>query len=120
MTQRMIALVVDDNDIIREFVGRALSDAGFGVLRARDGMEAAEVYGACGADLLVTDLDMPRLDGVGLSQLLRAVTPDLPILIMTGDGGAAELGIADEVLLKPFGFGALGRAVERTLQGSAH
>lgn len=79
------ALVVDDEEAIRRFVERVLSDAGFRTWVAHDGVQAASVAAAMGqVDLLVTDLMMPNGNGDELARRLRELEPDLPVLYLTG------------------------------------
>lgn len=79
-------LVVDDEDLVRLVVARRLRLAGFDVTEARDGLEALARLPGVGADIVVTDLNMPRCNGEQLIRELRrsASTATLPILLMTG------------------------------------
>src|SRR5437870_6187424 len=85
MSQQRI-LLADDEAFVRTFVRAILNTAGFEVLEASDGAEAIEIVqqvrGAI--DLLVTDVRMPRMDGVALAQALTDMYPDIPILFISG------------------------------------
>jgi two-component system chemotaxis response regulator CheY len=70
----MKILISDDDPIIRMFVQRAAEHASHDVVLARDGREALELLAAVDPDLLITDLQMPELDGFGLIRAVR----DLP------------------------------------------
>jgi DNA-binding NtrC family response regulator len=101
-------LVVDDEHAIRRFAARVLVLAGYLVHEASDGAEALAFITAAGTavDVVVSDIMMPRLNGVELAEALAATHPDLPVILMTGYGAAtlAERGIAPPcaVLVKPF------------------
>jgi two-component system chemotaxis response regulator CheY len=79
-------MVVDDEDLVRLVVARRLRLAGFEVTEARDGLEALARLPGTGADLILTDLNMPRCNGEQLIRELRRspATAALPILLMTG------------------------------------
>jgi CheY-like chemotaxis protein len=100
-------LVVDDEPGVRHFTARILRDEGYGVHEAADGLEALElVRAAAPIDAVVSDIVMPRLNGVELLQSLSTLRPDLPVILMSGYGAIqlAERGIASpcSVLSKPF------------------
>lgn len=77
-------LVVDDSDMVRELVVLLLTlDGGFHVREARDGVEALDVLDAHTVDVVVTDLRMPRMDGLDLAVEVRRRWPSLPILLLT-------------------------------------
>jgi two-component system cell cycle sensor histidine kinase/response regulator CckA len=101
-------LVVDDEPGIRRFTARILCDEGYLVHEAGDGLEALEFIQAGGVviDAVVSDIVMPRLNGVELLQTLARTHPTLPIVLMSGYGidELAHRGIASPcaVLGKPF------------------
>ena len=76
------ALVVDDLANARKAVGEQLSRVGFDVCYAEDGFAALTVFGRVRPDLIVTDCQMPRLDGLGLLRRVRAVS-DVPVVMIT-------------------------------------
>jgi len=77
-------LVAEDEALAAMALEDLLLEAGFDVLLAADGQEALETAGRERFDLLLTDLRMPRLDGRELIRRLRAMRPDLPVVVMTG------------------------------------
>jgi DNA-binding NtrC family response regulator len=101
-------LLVDDEVAVRRFAGRVLERAGYGVFEAEDGIEALELLDgpAAAADVVVSDIVMPRLNGVELMQALANSRPELPVILMTGYATSAltERGILVPcgVLSKPF------------------
>ncbi|HEY9015047.1 MAG TPA: response regulator [Gemmatimonadales bacterium] len=103
-----MVLVVDDESAVRRFAARVLSRAGYEVLEAPDGAEALALVKAENAlvDVVVSDIVMPRMNGVELMEALSVSNPDLPVILMSGYATAAlsELGIAApcSILTKPF------------------
>jgi two-component system, chemotaxis family, chemotaxis protein CheY len=79
------ALVVDDSLTMRQMVSFTLKQAGFGVLEAVDGQDALEQMEAARVDLIVTDLNMPRVDGIAFIRRLRSRTASkyTPVLMLT-------------------------------------
>ncbi|TAM99542.1 MAG: response regulator, partial [Rhizobiaceae bacterium] len=78
-------LIVDDSLTIRQMVAFTLKDAGFAVLEASDGQDAIEKLGGQRVDLIITDLNMPRVDGIHLIRAMRQrdVSRHTPILMLT-------------------------------------
>ena len=83
-------LVVDDSDITRTLLSRALTRAGFDVITARDGLEGAELALRAQPDAVVTDLEMPSMDGYQLVRLLKSdpASAHIPIVVVTSHGEA--------------------------------
>src|SRR5262249_42726301 len=82
----MPILVVDDEPSFRSAVNSILRQAGFHTIEARDGLEAYEIVRAIGAsvELLLTDFQMPRMDGLSLIESVRKLHPKVPVVLMTG------------------------------------
>ncbi len=82
-------LTVDDSSTMRQMIGFTLKGAGFDILEAGDGLEALERARGQKLSLVITDVNMPRMDGITLVQRLRAL-PDFrftPILVLTTESG---------------------------------
>jgi two-component system response regulator AtoC len=79
-------LVVDDEEGVRSFIAEALAGEGLHVVTAQDGQEAAELVERQSFHLVITDLKMPRLDGMALLRKLRAETPETEVIILTAYG----------------------------------
>ena len=78
-------LIVDDEEPLRRFVDRVLTQAGYTTTTASDGPEAIEAAAKLGSfDLLVTDLMMPQMTGDELARRLRQSQPSLKVLYLTG------------------------------------
>lgn len=118
-------LVVDDEPIVRRFASRVLADAGYSVATAADGAEALELVQGRREPVrvVVSDIVMPRLNGVQLLEALAVSHPELPIILMSGyaAGQLAERGIAApcSVLAKPFAPEQLLAEVRRCLDRAA-
>jgi DNA-binding response OmpR family regulator len=99
-------LVVDDDVLVRDVVGRYLGQAGYQVTVAGDGADALLAAKAAPPDLVVLDLMLPGLSGLEVCKLLRAASP-VPIVMLTALGEeedrivGLELG-ADDYVTKPF------------------
>jgi chemosensory pili system protein ChpA (sensor histidine kinase/response regulator) len=85
-----VVVVADDSISVRKFVGRMLEKAGYRVKLASDGLEASEVVAQIGCHLVVTDLEMPRMNGYELMAHLRqnSATRKIPVLVVTSRAGA--------------------------------
>jgi CheY-like chemotaxis protein len=115
-------LVVEDEPALAAAVSEALTDAGFTVDRAGDGLEALRRVAAKSYDLIVCDLKMPKVDGMRFYQKLAATYPDLArrVIFVTGDvaGTDAERFLQDSGcrwLAKPFRLGDLLRTARDIL-----
>lgn len=101
-------LIVDDEAIVRRTLGRTLERFGYRVREAASGATALQALREEPADLLLTDLHMPDMDGVQLLIAARAMLPALRIFAMSGDPDAiamlqqSGLGIGVVTLAKPF------------------
>jgi two-component system, chemotaxis family, chemotaxis protein CheY len=82
-------LTVDDSKTMRDMVAFTLRGAGFDVVEAEDGLKALGVLERTSVDLVITDINMPNMDGVSLTRQLRAKPTfrSTPILILTTEGG---------------------------------
>jgi two-component system response regulator FlrC len=76
-------LVVDDEEGVRSFIAGALATEKLHVVTAKDGQEAAELVDHQSFHLVVTDLKMPRLDGLSLLRKLRKETPETEVIVLT-------------------------------------
>ncbi len=85
-----VVVVADDSISVRKFVGRMLEKAGYRVKLASDGLEASDLVAQIGCHLVITDLEMPRMNGYELMAHLRQnpVTRKIPVLVVTSRAGA--------------------------------
>jgi PAS domain S-box-containing protein len=121
-----LVLVVEDEDTVREFAVRGLSEAGFTVLSATGATEALALVDRDRPPLsaIVTDLAMPGLDGGALAEQLRRRYPAVPVLYMSGftDDDVIRRGLMapeQPFLQKPFGPDELARRVKALVEGAA-
>jgi adenylate cyclase len=105
-------LVVDDSRTLRKILIRELNSLGFhNILEAADGLEAIEVVKTKAVDLMLLDMEMPELDGLGVLGQLKAddTYKSLPIIVISGADQfektikCIEIG-AEDYLPKPFSF----------------
>lgn len=77
-------LVVDDVAAVRRMLERVLTDKGYAVVSASDGIEAQQLVAAEEFDLVLSDVAMPGADGISLLAAIRARDPELPVILLTG------------------------------------
>jgi len=114
-----LILLADDEESVRSYVSAILDRAGYRLLQARDGVEALELARAHGPiDLVLTDVRMPRMDGIALANAILGETPAVPVIYISG----YPLPMAEEdshacvALAKPFTRQALLDAIGKCLQ----
>ena len=86
-------MVVDDDTSVRAYLKAALKSEGFRTLEAEDGELGLELVRKIGSDidLIISDIKMPKLDGIQLANLVRAEFPKIPIILISGyTDGALE------------------------------
>lgn len=118
-------VIAEDDDAIAHLISAGLGDAGFLCLRARDGEEALDLVRSETPDLLVLDLMMPKLDGIGVCRRIKAdvLLSRVPILMLTSMAGidqkvaGLEAG-ADDYLSKPFDLRELTARVKALIRQS--
>jgi CheY-like chemotaxis protein len=115
-------LIVDDALTVRTALRRLVEDAGFRVESARDGVDAIDTLRAFKPSIVLTDLEMPNMNGVELTSHLRGRDDlkNVPIIMITSRSQekhrrmAAEAGV-DAYLTKPYNDGELLQAIRRQL-----
>ena len=119
MTTKTV-LTIDDSRTMREMLNMALVQAGYRVLQAVDGVEGLEMLQAEGVDVVITDINMPRLDGFGVIEGVRAnpTHRGTPILVLTTESDVAKKERARQAgatgwIVKPFNPVKLVDAVRR-------
>ncbi len=113
-------LVAEDDQAVQSFVCRALSHKGHDVTAVDDGLLALAALGQAEFDLLITDIVMPGLDGIGLALKVARDWPALPVLLMTGYSAECQRAhnleeLICRVITKPFSLEQICRAAEETL-----
>jgi len=106
---KKIILVADDSPSIRKFISYALLSKGYEIIPASDGMEALEKMPNQNINLVITDLNMPNIDGFELIKTIRGneVYKEIPIIILSSlaSNDDIEKGLccgANSYLIKPF------------------
>lgn len=111
-------LIVDDSFSMRQMVRMTLTAAGYRVLEAADGHAALDVLGKEAVDLVISDIHMPKLDGLGLLRAIRSHTQRkfLPVIMLTTeqDSEYREAG-AKAWMVKPFSAASLTAVVQKVL-----
>jgi len=116
-------LVVDDDKALRHGLAKARRQHGYDVTEAGDGREAMVILREHAQDLIITDINMPEMDGIEILNELRATKTPVPVIAMSGGGrvpkslllGSASVLGAVETIEKPFELATLLRTMERLL-----
>lgn len=116
-----VLVVVEDDDSIRRGLVDALSYSGYRVHEAPDGEQGLGLCLSIEADLVLLDIMMPKMDGLGVLKELRKAKPDVPVIFLTARGeetdriSGLKLG-ADDYIVKPFSLDELMARIEAVLR----
>jgi two-component system response regulator HydG len=124
MSEPATILVADDDPGLRESLERTLTRDGYRVLAASDGRAALERLQGGGVDLILTDLKMPGLSGIELLHAVKAIAPDVDVILLTAFGTIEEAvkAIKDgayDFLTKPVQRAQLQRVIRQALERRA-
>jgi EAL domain-containing protein (putative c-di-GMP-specific phosphodiesterase class I) len=113
-------LVVDDEEALIRVIARSLLAAGYEVATASDGMRAVDLVAAAPFDAIISDIDMPRMNGIQFLQNLRQRDADVPVVLMTGNPNveSAVQAVAHgalQYLIKPLDLTELRKVVARAV-----
>ncbi|MEU8521836.1 response regulator transcription factor [Streptomyces sp. NBC_01216] len=125
MTEGERILIVDDEPAVREALRRSLAFEGYGTEVAVDGLDALTALEAYAPDLVVLDVQMPRMDGLTAARRIRAAGSTVPILMLTardtvGDRVTGLDAGADDYLVKPFELDELFARIRALLRRSSY
>lgn len=97
-------LIVDDCDTTRKLLSYIIRERGYKIIVASNGIEALEIMAANTVDLVLTDLNMPQMDGFELSRNIRAAEAysDLPIIMVTTEAGELDRKMGAEAGVSAF------------------
>ena len=115
-------LTVDDEDAVRWSIKTYLEDCGYRVLEAKNGRAGLEVFERERPDLVLADLRMPEMNGIDLMQAILALSPQTPVIIVSGTGvisdaiEAIRLGAWDYVLKPIRDMAVLSHRIDRSLE----
>ena len=115
---RVHALIVDDDDDVREVVKLTLSQHGYDVKDIGDGATAIETAHRHSFDIAVVNLTMPGISGASVIKQIKQRQPELPVVIITGSLAPEQEGLAgmfSRILYKPFRIEELRETVEEIL-----
>lgn len=121
MTRPRTILAIDDDDSLRRVVEYNLMEEGYRVITAADGPSGLEAYQREAVDVVLTDIRMPGIEGIELLARLKAMQPELPVIMLTAFGTidsaveAMRLGAFD-YLTKPFSRDQLRASVRKALE----
>lgn len=118
------ALIVDDSATMRNMIKAVMTDMGFDIITAQDGVKAVKAASDEKFDVVITDINMPNMDGIELIRVLRE-TENMkytPILVITTEGGdnvksAGKQAGASGWIVKPFNPDTLQRAINKLCGG---
>ena len=110
-------LVVEDNKSVQDILSVILRSMGFEVALAKNGFEAFTLFVESSFDVVLTDLQMPIMDGSRLAHLIKEISPQTRVILLTGADMATvqekvESGLLDSVMFKPFKIDDLQNAVQ--------
>src|SRR5262245_11406759 len=114
-------LVIDDDQLMRKLLARVLTGSGYDATVAHDGAHARELIANQRFDLVLTDVHMPKVDGIAVLRQIREQDPDLPVILFTASPsaetaiGALQLR-ATAYLTKPIDPARLLDEVEKALK----
>jgi len=86
MTKKLKILLVDDEQLVREELGGLLQDEGYEVVTGADGEEGLALFRSEKPDMVITDVRMPRRDGLSVAMTIRSEDPQVPVTVITGHG----------------------------------
>jgi len=118
MKNSITVLVVDDEEMMRNLLEKILKREGYQVVAAGDGIEALDLLRRQQISLVISDMKMPRMNGLQLLKRIKADYPEVRVIIMTAYGDtytikdALLLG-ADEYITKPFKSHEISLVTER-------
>lgn len=113
-------LVVDDEHVVRTVLERSLKREGFRVVTAGDGVEALEKLRGTKIDIVISDIMMPKMDGLELLVEVKSEFADVPVILITGyadqfSGKQALEAGAEDFIVKPFKNQDIRYALQRTI-----
>jgi len=116
-------VVIDDSESIRELVGLTLENAGHSVAKGVDGQDAMQLFDGREINLVITDLNMPRMDGISVIREIRKMNAysSIPILVLTTESQTAKKEEAKAVgatgwIVKPFVADKLLEVVKKVIR----
>lgn len=106
-------LVVEDDPRLRAMLRRVLTGSGWQVHLADDGVDALAALASLSPDVVLSDVDMPRMDGLALGRTLRETHPTVPVVFMSGNPETQTGDLSPYFVSKPFCLESLDRELIR-------
>ncbi|MBF0429054.1 MAG: response regulator [Magnetococcales bacterium] len=125
MLQMVHILVVDDDEVFRVYLVTILRNAGYSVLDAENGQEGLERIAGISVDLIITDIFMPKMDGIDLLAEIRFSRPNVKVIAISGGYKSMNSRLtlemaktfgAVDIITKPFRADVVLQKVEQSLQ----
>ena len=118
--KKNVVLVIEDDQDVLSMLVKHLAYMGYEVITARDGMEGLKKLNSERFDLVITDIVMPYVSGLGLVTTLKERKPNIPVIAITGYGKEPETAAlekkADLVLAKPIRMSDLEKEIHALLK----
>jgi CheY-like chemotaxis protein len=115
MTAARKILIVDDDPTVRSVVSEMLSELGHDVSTADSGEKGLRIFFKNKFDIVVSDYEMPGMNGVALSTRIKEWSPSTPVVLITGVGKESilsqETDSVDRILFKPFNLSEIDKAI---------
>jgi two-component system, response regulator PdtaR len=117
----LIVLVAEDEALVRLLANEMLTDADYRVVEAQDGQEALAILGAKNTvRALLTDVNMPNLDGLGLAKIVRQRWPHIGIVMTSGMPRPSGLPAGARFISKPYTYEDVILEIEAVIAETAH
>ncbi len=121
MNRQPSILVVDDELLIRDLLYDFFKEHGWNISVAENGEKALELLRARDIDLVLTDIKMPEMDGLALSEKVKETNPEMPVVLMTGyptvDSAISALRMkVSDYVVKPFNINQLYKTIDKLLK----
>ena len=118
--KRKVILIIEDDCDVLSMIVKHVKHMGFDVVTAADGMEGMKQLESGGFDLVITDIVMPYISGVGVVSAMKQKYPHIPVIAITGYGKEPEAAAmekeADLVLAKPVKMSVLIEHIKRLIK----
>jgi len=101
-SKKVKALIADDEEAILVLFGEVVRSMGITPVSAGDGVAAFQLFNEENPDIVISDIHMPKMDGIGLLRKIKLINPNIPVILITGYGHYRQLIESGEV--KPDGY----------------